>query len=59
MSKKTKKGTKGEAANYMTRSAALKRLKLSLKEFRKLCILKGVFPKEPKKNLKDKIKHII
>lgn len=56
MSKKTKKGTKGEAANYMTRSAALKRLKLSLKEFRKLCILKGVFPKEPKKKFKGQNK---
>jgi hypothetical protein len=34
MGKKIKKGTKGEAAAYVTRSQALKRLQLNLREFR-------------------------
>jgi pescadillo len=34
MGKKIKKGTKGEAATYVTRSQALKKLQLSLREFR-------------------------
>lgn len=56
MGKKIKKGTKGDAALYITRSTALKKLKLSLKEFRRLCILKGVFPKEPKRKFKGQNK---
>jgi pescadillo protein len=34
MGKRIKKGTKGEAAKYITRSQALKKLQLSLKDFR-------------------------
>jgi pescadillo protein len=56
MGKKIKKGVKGEASKYITRSKALKNLKLSLKEFRRLCILKGIFPKEPKRKFKGQNK---
>ncbi|KAF4733279.1 mRNA-binding ribosome synthesis protein [Perkinsus olseni] len=51
MVKRMKAGKKGSSANYITRAQALKRLQLSLQEFRRLCILKGVYPREPKRKL--------
>jgi pescadillo len=53
MPKKQKKGVKGEISLYITRSKAVKKLGLSLKDFRRLCILKGVYPREPKKKFGD------
>ncbi|KAG8368155.1 hypothetical protein BUALT_Bualt15G0015600 [Buddleja alternifolia] len=45
------KKKEGNAAKYVTRSQAVKLLQVSLPVFRKLCILKGVFPREPKKKV--------
>ena len=48
---KKKKGTSGTAVLYCTRNQALSRLQLRLAEFRRLCILKGVHPREPKRKV--------
>ncbi|KAJ3516785.1 hypothetical protein NLJ89_g904 [Agrocybe chaxingu] len=46
------KGKAGAAKNYTTRSAAVKKLQCSLADFRRLCILKGIFPREPRNKKK-------
>ncbi|KAB1209128.1 hypothetical protein CJ030_MR6G015554 [Morella rubra] len=46
------KKKEGNAARYITRSQAVKHLQVTLPLFRRLCILKGVFPREPKKKMK-------
>ncbi|KAM4578408.1 pescadillo isoform 1-T1 [Fundulus diaphanus] len=43
-----KKFERGSATNYITRNRARKKLMLSLPDFRRLCILKGIYPHEPK-----------
>ncbi|KAJ4960868.1 hypothetical protein NE237_020778 [Protea cynaroides] len=45
------KKKEGNAAKYITRSKAIKYLQIPLPVFRRLCILKGVFPREPKKKV--------
>lgn len=50
--RKIKKGVKGEASQYLTRSNAIRALQVNLQDFRKLCILKGVYPRQPNKKFK-------
>ncbi|KAI0932313.1 mRNA-binding ribosome synthesis protein nop7, variant 2 [Taiwanofungus camphoratus] len=48
MGRLRQKGKAGAAKAYMTRSTAVKKLQCSLADFRRLCILKGIFPREPR-----------
>ncbi|CEL57413.1 Pescadillo homolog OS=Coprinopsis cinerea (strain Okayama-7 / 130 / ATCC MYA-4618 / FGSC 9003) GN=NOP7 PE=3 SV=1 [Rhizoctonia solani AG-1 IB] len=48
MGKLKQKGKSGAAKAYITRSSAIKKLQCSLADFRRLCILKGIFPREPR-----------
>ena len=52
MGKKIKKGKVGPIKEYISRSKAIKKLQVTLKDFRRLCILKGIYPREPPKSLK-------
>lgn len=51
MTRILKKNTKGKNSKFISRAKAIKKLGLSIKDFRKLCILKGVHPREPTKKL--------
>ncbi|KAJ1495228.1 Pescadillo N-terminus-domain-containing protein [Baffinella frigidus] len=52
-----KAGKSGDAVNYITRNMAIKKLQqVSLADFRRLCILKGCYPRDPKKKVKGKDK---
>ncbi|KAL9265813.1 Pescadillo-like protein [Drosera capensis] len=46
------KKKEGNAVKYMTRTQAVKKINVTLHDFRRLCILKGIFPREPKKKFK-------
>lgn len=52
MGKKLKKGKTGPSTLFINRSKAIKKLQVSLKDFRRLCILKGIYPREPPKKLR-------
>ncbi|CCK68548.1 mRNA-binding ribosome synthesis protein NOP7 KNAG_0B01010 [Huiozyma naganishii CBS 8797] len=47
-----KKNTRGNAKNYITRTQAVKKLQVSLADFRRLCIFKGIYPREPRNKKK-------
>ncbi|KAI5965350.1 NOP7 [Candida pseudojiufengensis] len=52
MAKIKRKGTSGNAKNFITRTQAIKKLQISLADFRRLCIFKGIYPREPRNKKK-------
>uniref|UniRef100_A0A0N4ZD00 Pescadillo homolog n=1 Tax=Parastrongyloides trichosuri TaxID=131310 RepID=A0A0N4ZD00_PARTI len=48
MVKAKKKYTSGNAANFIGRSEALAKLQITLDEFTRICVLKGIYPREPR-----------
>ncbi|TFK94303.1 hypothetical protein K466DRAFT_536172 [Polyporus arcularius HHB13444] len=52
MGRLKQKGKAGAAKAYVTRTAAVKKLQCSLADFRRLCILKGIYPREPRSRKK-------
>ncbi|KAJ3233069.1 mRNA-binding ribosome synthesis protein nop7 [Chytriomyces hyalinus] len=52
MGKIKKKGESGAATNYISRNMAIKKLQISLAQFRRLCIIKGIYPREPRNKKK-------
>ncbi|KAJ8142300.1 hypothetical protein OY671_004547 [Metschnikowia pulcherrima] len=52
MARIKRKGKTGAAKNFVTRSAAIGKLQVTLADFRRLCIFKGIFPREPRNKKK-------
>jgi pescadillo len=56
MGKKQKANNSGLEASFIGRSKCLKMLQVTIKDFRRLCILKGVYPREPRGRVPGKNK---
>jgi pescadillo protein len=48
MGKKQKRNNSGLEATFVGRSKCVKMLQITIKDFRRLCILKGIYPREPR-----------
>mmetsp|Transcript_38523 Transcript_38523/g.44897 ORF Transcript_38523/g.44897 Transcript_38523/m.44897 type:complete len:688 (-) Transcript_38523:299-2362(-) len=59
MGKKQKSNHSGLDATFINRSATLRKLGITLKDFQRLCILKGVYPREPRGRTPNKRKGLV
>ncbi|CDS37430.1 pescadillo [Echinococcus multilocularis] len=50
--RRQKKNEKGTVAAYLSQKQAMRKLQLGLSNFRRICILKGIYPVEPKNKKK-------
>ncbi|KAJ4164910.1 hypothetical protein LMH87_006563 [Akanthomyces muscarius] len=52
MARIRRRGDSGASKNFVTRNQAIRKLQISLPDFRKLCIWKGIYPREPRSKKK-------